>query len=129
MEVGKWKMKMEVGKWKMETRSGMAPLGHGNIYLNSTKSSKFPCYYQHKTSPVLLYLVCEWKSKENHASLQYAQYKRTKYYIHHNNVMGLEVRICWFTQPTEGEGGEGKGGEGEEGEILFQYYFGLIYNK
>ena len=29
VENGSVKWKMEVGKWKSETRSGMAPIGHG----------------------------------------------------------------------------------------------------
>ena len=29
VENGGVKWKMEVGKWKSETRSGMAPIGHG----------------------------------------------------------------------------------------------------
>ena len=42
MKNGSVKWKMEVGKWKSETRSGMAPIGHGNqTYSKLTSTAPF----------------------------------------------------------------------------------------
>ena len=43
MENGNWRVrewKTEIGKWKSETRSGMAPIGHGTVVYCANSLSR-----------------------------------------------------------------------------------------
>ena len=53
VENGSVKWKMEVGKWKSETRSGMAPIGHGT---NRLQTALGQCEFD---------IQCERNSKRN----------------------------------------------------------------